>query len=48
MKVTIEFDEEDAAAIDEMAERTGQSREAAIRELLDAWLDRRREGDRSK
>jgi len=47
-EVTIEFDEEDAVAIDEMAERTGRSREAAIRELLDAWLDQRRENDRNE
>jgi metal-responsive CopG/Arc/MetJ family transcriptional regulator len=43
-QVTIEFDEADVAAIDEMRERTGQSREATVRELLDAWLDQRREG----
>jgi len=42
-EVTIEFDEEDVAAIDEMAERTGRSREATVRELFDAWLDGRRE-----
>lgn len=42
-QVTIELDEEDAAALEERSERTGQSREATIRELLDAWLDERRE-----
>lgn len=41
--VTIELDEEDVAAIEQRGELTGQSREATIRELLDAWLDERRE-----
>lgn len=41
--VTIELDEDDVATIEERSELTGQSREATIRKLLDAWLDERRE-----
>jgi len=40
--VTIEFDEETLAAIDEKAFREHRdSREAAIRDLLDEWLKAR-------
>jgi metal-responsive CopG/Arc/MetJ family transcriptional regulator len=42
--VTIEFDEETLAAIDEKAFRDHQdSREAAIRDLLDEWVKERKE-----
>lgn len=42
-QVTIEFDEREIAAIERAAARAGTSRDAAVRELLGAWLEQRRE-----
>lgn len=42
-RVTIELDETDVSALDKMSERTEQSREATVRELLAKWLDQRPE-----
>ena len=43
--VTVEFDEEAIAAIDEKAfAEHRDSREAAIRDLLDEWLTRAEDG----
>jgi len=42
--VTVEFDEETLAAIDEKAFRDHrENREAAVRDLLDRWLKEREE-----
>jgi plasmid stability protein len=42
-QVTIEFDEDDVAALERATARAGTSREATVRELLDAWLEQHRD-----